>query len=100
MLREQKGLTQAQLATLTSKSVETISNFERATVKPGLVALEMLARKLDCSVRDFFDDAGVVSTNSDHSDAAKTVLNALELLPEEDVELLAGMAELLTKRRN
>lgn len=98
-LREQKGLTQAQLASLTLKSVESISNIERATVVPGLATIETMAQKLGCSVSQFFDGAPINEPTEQRSDAALAVLNALELLPDEDIELLAGMADMLEKRR-
>ncbi len=98
-LRESKGLTQAQLASLSLKSVETISNFERGKVVPGLVALETLAEKLGCSPSAFFDDITIKNEDKKHSAAAQKVLNAIELLDENDIEILAGLVEVLEKNK-
>ena len=61
--REQRGLTQAQLAELVGKGVETISNFERGKTIPALVTLEQIAGHLEVSLMDLFDDrTSVVSS--------------------------------------
>ncbi len=100
LAREARGLTQAQLAELLGKSVETISNFERGKVVTSLVTLDRLARHLNIRVKDFFDDGPpVAATTEPLSEAAAKVRNAAVLLPEDDLEVLAGLADLLASRR-
>ena len=53
-LREAASLTQAELAKLSLKTVETISNFERGKTLPSVRTLVALAPHLDCSPADFF----------------------------------------------
>lgn len=97
--RESRGLTQAQLAQALGKSVETISNFERGKVATSLHTLEQIALVLHVLVRDFFDDAEVAGTPADMSESAIKVRNAAELLPEDDLEIVAGVIDVLGARR-
>lgn len=98
-LREARGLTQAQLANLLGKSIETISNFERGKVATSLLTLEQLARRLDVRVKDFFDETMPLPVQQPSSDSARAITNALELLPEDDLEIVAGLVGVLEARR-
>ncbi|MGE5478141.1 MAG: helix-turn-helix domain-containing protein [Bacteroidales bacterium] len=99
-IRESRGLTQAQLATLARKSIETISNFERGKVVTSLVTLERLARLLEVQVRDFFPggDAPLLPPEPISRFALK-VRNAAVLLPDDDLEVVAGLVDVLEARR-
>lgn len=99
--REARGLTQAQLAQLMYKNVETISNFERGRVVTSVRTLEKLAHVLDVQIADFF--IGMDPRDGEAammSESAIKVLNGVKLLPEEDVELLAGIVRVLERRRS
>lgn len=98
-LREARGLTQAQLATLSGKSVESISNFERGKVVTSLATLDQLARLLDVQLRDFFENTPVTMAPSSMSASAQAVVNALRLLPDQDIEILAGVAAVLESQQ-
>jgi len=98
-LRKARGLTQLQLADLMQKSVETISNFERGKTIPSLLTLDRLGERLHVPIRDFFEKTDAVQTEPELSEAARTIRNAIECLPEEDLETLAGLAKVLEKRR-
>lgn len=54
-MREAAGLTQSELAALTLKSVETISNFERGKTIPSVRTLAAIAERMECSIADFFE---------------------------------------------
>lgn len=98
--RESRGLTQAQLAQLSGKSVETISNFERGKVVTGLHTLDQLARLLNVRIKDFFDDEGGIPPEPAFPSAsAQTLANALKLLSEDDLEVLAAVAGVLESQR-
>ncbi len=97
--RETRGLTQAQLADILGKSVETISNFERGKVVTSLLTLEQLARHLNVRIRDFFDEDAVVMVLEPSSAFAVTVRNAADILPEEDLEVVAGLVAVLEARK-
>lgn len=98
-LREGRGFTQAQLAGLLGKSVETISNFERGKVLTSLLTLDQLAGHFGIAVRDFFTDTPAAQPLGRRSDSAIKVLNAADLLPEDDLEVLAGLVDVLEARR-
>lgn len=98
--REARGLTQAQLADILGKSIETISNFERGKVLTSIHTLEQLARHLNVAVKDFFtDEAPAPMATDDLSKHAQAVRNALAVLTEDDLEVLAGVADVLQARR-
>ncbi|GHU04404.1 transcriptional regulator [Alphaproteobacteria bacterium] len=98
MHREAQGLTQLQLAELLCKSVETISNFERGKVVTSLYTLERLAHHLRVKVRDFFDEDEYPPVKP-VSGSGQRLLNAIDLLSEDDLDVLADIAALLESRR-
>ena len=91
-LREAAQLTQANLAALSLKSVETISNFERGKTVPSVSTLHELARHLGCSVSDFFDGDAVPQPDDP---MVAAIVNKSRLLDEHDRTLLAGFVDLL-----
>ena len=56
--RRNKGLTQAQLAEATNKTVESISKIERGVIGPQFSTLTELAEALEMPLKDFFDFEG------------------------------------------
>lgn len=95
-LREAAGLTQAELATLSLKTVETISNFERGKTLPSVRTLVALAPHLDCSPADFFSKLSLEPRSPDPATIA--ILNKGKLLDDEDRKLLIGFIDLLVAR--
>lgn len=95
-IREATGLTQAELAALALKSVETVSNFERGRTLPSIRTLALLAERLDCSVADFFDLSAVRPRHDDPFIAAVTLKS--KLLSERDKTLLFGILDLMTSQ--
>lgn len=93
-LRGQRGLTQAQFAELTRKSVETISNFERGQTLPSVQTLAQISRALNISMAQLFDDR----TPAEDSKFGTSLTAKISLLTSEDKELLLGMADLLYAR--
>ena len=53
--RQQKGLTQAQLAEAIDKAFETISNIERGKTAPNFSTLHDIANVRGLPMREFFD---------------------------------------------
>lgn len=97
-LREAAGLTQAQLAALSLKSVETISNFERGKTIPSVSTLEAMAPHLNAKLRDFFDfDLKVHTKQTDPLTASITT--KAKLLPKQDRQLADALIDLLLSRR-
>ena len=93
-LRER--LSQADLAKLALKSVETISNFERGKTIPSVRTLGELARHMDCEVADFFK-AGEMK-KPDRDPAITALGGKLKVLDANDRALLLDFAELLAAR--
>ena len=89
--REAAGLTQADLAALSLKSVETISNFERGKTLPSVRTLHVLAQHMGCSVADLFSD----SVPRVEDPFAATLVNRSRLLSDRDKALLTGFLDLL-----
>lgn len=54
-IRKYKIGSQARLAELTGRSLETISSIERGKSLPNIETLERLAKALDVPMREFFD---------------------------------------------
>lgn len=95
-LREHARLTQANLAQLTFKSVETISNFERGKTIPSVRTLATLARHMDCDVADFFRTGDMKRPAKDP--ALVTLTSKLKMLDAKDRALLLDIADLLAAR--
>jgi len=88
VLREADQLTQANLAALSLKSVETISNFERGKTIPSVSMLHEFARHLGCSVADFFGDEA-------EDPLATSIASKTRLIDDRDRTLLVGFVDLL-----
>ena len=56
-VRKSRRLTQEALAELIGRSVDAVSNIERAKGLPSLETLQAIANKLEIPVADFFDGA-------------------------------------------
>lgn len=95
-LREAVGLSQADLARLVRKSVETISNFERGKTIPSVRTLAALAPHLDCGMADFFTTTTPAKTGNDET--ARTLTAKLKMITNDDRQLLAAIADLLARR--
>jgi len=67
--RQQKGLTQAQLAEAIDKAFETISNIERGKTAPNFSTLYDISVVLGLPMREFFD-----VEEADISDARQRLL--------------------------
>lgn len=95
-LRKQAQLTQADLARLTLKSVETISNFERGKTIPSVRTLAELARHIDCEVAEFFKNSEM--KRPDRDVALIAIQSKLKMLHTKDRALLIEIADLLVAR--
>jgi transcriptional regulator with XRE-family HTH domain len=54
-LREDKGLTQTELAELVGKDRQYLYKIEKGKVTPNIVTLSVLAIALEISIKDLFD---------------------------------------------
>jgi transcriptional regulator with XRE-family HTH domain len=101
VLREQRGLTQDELARRTGLSVSTISNIERAVSLPDLGTLENLRAGLEMALWEL----SCTLTGSDERPDPKrrvleeTLLSASRALPLEDLGLAAAQTSTLARHR-
>jgi transcriptional regulator with XRE-family HTH domain len=93
-IRESKGFTQAQLAEMSGKSVEAISNFERGQTLPGVRTLSLLANHLGVSLRDIFDFGSQTTTSVEDGLADRA-----RLLSRDDRQLASDFVDFLIARR-
>ena len=63
------------------------------------MTLEQLARHLKIQVKDFFDDTETPHSVQPMSDHAMKVRNAVTLLSEDDLEIVAGLVDVLESRK-
>ena len=92
--RQQKGLTQAQLAEAIDKAFETISNIERGKTAPNFSTLYDIANVLGLPMREFFELEDV-----DVSDARQRLLMQLNTMiaqmDDRQLNLLLKLGEVL-----
>lgn len=95
-----KGLTQEQVAELTDRSVEAISNVERGKSFPSFATLVNLSEHLGVSVRDLFEDAPVPTSERGRLSLRLSVVAAA--LPDDALRLAVEQMEVLERwtRRN
>ena len=98
-VRKARQLTQDGLAGLVDRSVDAISNIERAKGLPSLETLEAIATQLDIPIAEFFDRP---KSRSRHSARRAELLARLtELsrgLPDRSLEIAVKQVEALTDK--
>ncbi|WP_084694212.1 helix-turn-helix domain-containing protein [Marinobacter daepoensis] len=95
-LRQQKGLTLAELAEQTDSYVGNLSRIERDIAKPSLDLLYRISHALNFSMSDIFS---VSESGTGHHDSQQVALNTIFIsLLQEDRDLLLEFAHLLQKR--
>lgn len=69
-IRNARGLTQAELARAARLHVNTVSNIERGTGEPSILALGLLCLELGCARIDF-DDEGFLPVPGEGTDPSR-----------------------------
>lgn len=101
--RNERGLTQEQLADLIGRTVESVSNIERGHTLPRLQTLEKIGRRLDAPLADFFDrDTAGAPDKQRRAELQAIVTARLQALSDADLEIAAKQIEALAegKRRS
>ncbi len=91
--RQQKGLTQAELAEKIDVEQQTISRFERGVTLPPLGRLVDIADVLSCPLEDL-----VRVGSSRRDDKAQAMARAFENISDADLLLVSDMVEQLCSR--
>ena len=97
-LREQRGLTQEQLAEMIGKTGDGISQMERGVIAPSFETLELLAKALGVSVRDLFgvDEA---ETSPKRARLLADLMDSIRDMPMDDLEMVVKQVGLVAEHR-
>ena len=99
--RQNRGMTQAEVAGRLEKAVETISNVERGATWTSLETLERLSLLFDERVEFFFE--GYSTTNAKSRSRLRmeaALAKLIFLLDDGEVEIVHGLAHSLARERN
>jgi transcriptional regulator with XRE-family HTH domain len=96
-LREGRGLTQAQLASLLLKSVETVSNMERGKTLPGILTAAKLANALGVELKELFDFGETRTVRPDPTTVRVT--HRFSQMSAADQAIIADLLESLWRHR-
>jgi transcriptional regulator with XRE-family HTH domain len=97
-LREAKTMTQAEIASLILKSVETVSNFERGKTLPGLRTLARISEVLGVEPSELLA-FGKPIPFSEADAIDDQILRRLSQMPTADRKLVAEFVDLLIRHR-
>lgn len=97
-LREQRSLTQEQLAEMINKTGDGISQIERGVIAPSFDTLELLSRALGVPVRDLF---GIDETEVSPKRAKllADLMDSTRALTTDDLELAVRQVGLVVEHR-
>ena len=97
-LREQRNLTQEQLAEMINKTGDGISQIERGVIAPSFDTLELLSKALGLPVRDLF---GIDETEVSPKRAKllADLLDSTHKLSTDDLELAVKQVGLVAEHR-
>lgn len=96
--RQERKLTQEQIAEAIERTPEAISNIERGQSLPSLDTLERLAKALDVPLAEFFDK-DETSTNRQRIELESRLRVLAQTMSDEDLEISVGQAEVLFQVR-
>lgn len=93
-----RSLTQEQLADKIGRTVEAISNIERAVSLPSIETLERLSRHLDVPLKDFFDDAKSSRESARKTELKSQMRDLMDSLNDRDLEVAVRQLSALADR--
>lgn len=96
--RESRGLSQAELANVSARSVQLIGRIERGETAPSFDTLERLAAALGTVPATFFGPV-VHGETSDHSAVLERLVARLANLSSDDLRWFEGVTVEVLKRR-
>ncbi|AWJ89564.1 helix-turn-helix domain-containing protein [Azospirillum baldaniorum] len=99
-LREQRGLTQEDLAGLIERSVQAVSAMERGQNMPRLETLIRISEKIDIPLDELvkiFDQSN--SSNQERTPLEITIIDAARHLSLRDLKILSNIAKSFPKEK-
>ena len=97
--RETSGMTQADLAEITGRSVDTISHLERGLSLPNFRTLELLSEKLAIPMRDFFPSSKAELKNAKRASLHGRLIALSNTLTQRELETAVELIEALAKSK-
>ena len=97
-LRDERGLTQQQLADMIDKTSDGISQMERGVIAPSFETLEPLAKALGVPVRDLFS-IGEAETSPKRTRLLADLTHSIRDLSEDDLEMAVRQVGLVAEYR-
>ncbi len=99
--RQQKGLTQEELADAIGKATETVSNIERGHALTGLDTLQRIARVVDVPMTHFFEG---IDENRNVSrvrlEREERLFALVKGLSDEDLSLSTALIETMVRQKS
>ncbi len=95
--RDAKNLTQADLAELTGRSVDTISHLERGISLPNFRTLELLGRELKVPMRQFFPNSDAELRSGNRASLMARLEALIGELSERDLKTAIALVEALAE---
>ena len=96
-IRKQRNLTQDQLADLTGRSVDAISNLERGVSHPSFETLESLSEHLNVPVKTFFDFQGGEELSAKRAMLIEELVGVAAELKDDDLKIGIEQLKLLAR---
>ncbi|MEQ9519143.1 MAG: helix-turn-helix transcriptional regulator [Parvibaculum sp.] len=97
--RAARGLTQADLADVIGRSVDTVSHLERGVSLPNFRTLELLSVELKVPMRSFFPSSDAELKSAKRASAIAQVEALINELQERDLETAIELLEVLVKSK-
>lgn len=98
-LREERKLSQEELAHLVGVTQATISNIESGKSKPDIYLMDSIAKNFDKDIYDFLmEDRIIVNNNTETNNGVVYSSGVVNLLSEKLIEQFEKRIEELTKR--
>jgi len=97
--RETSGMTQADLAEITGRSVDTISHLERGLSLPNFRTLELLSENLDIPMRDFFPASKAELKSAKRASLHGRLVALANSLNQRDLETAVELVEALARKK-
>lgn len=101
-IREQRGITQQELAELIDRSVESVSNIERGAAEPSLETLARLSKSLNVTIADLAEPyESSRKTDANRTRAEASILEITKQLDGRNIKIaLDQMSALLRSQGN